>query len=274
MGRSLVYLLEVFVLLWAARMAYRLVYRRVDLNRELFQSNNHALAVATAGYLLGIVIALGGVLSGPSAGFLLDIRDIAVYGAEAIVLMLVAGFLCERVLLPDLDNSKEVVDKHNMGAAFVEAGMHIANGLIVLAINQGEAPWWVALVFWALAQLGLLIVGKLYDYATPHSIHAELRRGNAAVGLAFAGVLVGMGNIISISTAGDFDGWRQSLTYFGTDAAFGLLVLLIVKKIADVILAPGVRLGAEEVEAEPNMGAGLLEATGYLCGSLLVAWVL
>ena len=88
-----------------------------------------------------------------------------------------------------------------MGTAFVEAGMHIANGLIVLAIVQGEGPLWSGVAFWLLAQVVLVVAGLLYEWITPHSVHSELERDNAAVGLAFGGVLVGMGNIVSIAVA-------------------------------------------------------------------------
>ena len=80
----------------------------------------------------------GGALSGPSLGWQADLIGIAQYGLLAIFLMLVAGVLCERVLLPHFDNRKEIVEDQNMGTAFVEAGMHIANGLIVLAIAQAR----------------------------------------------------------------------------------------------------------------------------------------
>jgi uncharacterized membrane protein YjfL (UPF0719 family) len=274
-ARSLVYLLEGFALLWLAKIAYTQLYRRVDWRAELFERNNHALAVAACGYLFAICIALGGVLSGESESihWWEDLVDITLYGVATIVLMLVAGFLCEKVLLPHFNNTKEIIEDHNLGTAFVEAGMHIANGLIVLAIIQGSGPWWSGLVFWALAQGVLLLAGRLYEAVTAHSIHAELERNNAAVGLAFAGVLIGLGNIISVAVAGDFVSWRESLTFFATDALFGLLVLLLIKKLTDYLLAPGVKLGAEQIGEQPNIGAGLLEAFGYLGGSMLVIWV-
>ena len=273
MGRSVVYILEAFVLLWIAKAAYTGIYRRVNLKVELFEKNNHALSLATVGYLFGIVIALGGVLSGPSSGLKGDIIHIALYGIEAIVLMLIAGFLCEKVLLPHFDNTKEVVEDQNAGTAFVETGMHVANGLIVLAINQGTGAWWIGLIFWALAQVVLLIAGLLYEAITPYKIHEQLERDNTAVGLAFGGVLVGMGNIISIAVAGDFMGWKDSLIFFAEDAVFGFVVLFLIKKLTDVVLAPGIRLGDEQIEENPNVGAGLLEAFGYIGGSMLIVWV-
>ena len=273
MGRSAVYLLEAFVLLVIAKWAYTSLYRRVHLKEELFDKGNAALAVSTAGYLFGVVIALGGVLAGPSAGWQADLTATALYGLMTIVMMLVASWLCEKVLLPRFDNTKEVVEDQNLGTAFVEAGVHIGNGLILLAIQQGAGPWWVGVVFWALAQAVLLILGLLYEMATPHDIHDELERDNAAVGLAFAGVLVGMANIVSIAVAGDFTGWGEGLITFGVDAAFGLVILLIIRRLSDILLAPGVSLAAQQTQEKPRIGAGLLEAFGYVGASMLVVWV-
>ena len=273
MGRATVYLLEAFVLLVLAKWAYTGLYRRVCLREELFDKGNVALAVSTAGYLFGITIALGGVLVGPSAGWQADLQGIGLYGVMTIAMMLVASWLCEKVLLPSFNNTKEVVEDQNLGTGFVEAGVHIANGLILLAIQQGSGPWWVGVAFWALAQAALLIVGLLYERATPHSIHDELERDNAAVGLAFAGVLVGMGNIISLAVAGDFTGWRDGLITFGADVAFGLVILMIIKRLTDLVLAPGVSLAAQQTHETPRIGAGLLEAFGYVGGSMLVVWV-
>lgn len=274
MAWSAVYILETFLLLWLAKFAYVSLYRRVDLKREIFDRRNYALATATTGYLFGVIVAFGGVLAGPSAGWKADLLGIALYGIVSIALLLVASFLSEKVLLPHFDNTREVVQDRNMGTAFVEAGMHIANGLIILAIVQGDGPWWIGLVFWGLAQIILILVALLYEVSTRHSIHAELERDNAAVGLAFCGALVGMGNIISLAVAGDFLGWKASLLGFGSYAIFGLLMLQIVKRLTDMLLAPGVKLGKEQSDDQPSVGAGLFEAFGYVGASMLLVWAL
>ena len=160
-----------------------------------------------------------------------------------------------------------------MGTAFVEAGIHIANGLIVLAIVQGEGPLVSGIAFWLLAQAVLIVAGRLYEMITPHSIHDELERDNAAVGLAFAGLLVGMGNIISIAVAGDYSGWLVGLQVFAMKVGFGFVALYGIHKLTDVLLAPGISLGREQVKQQPNVGAGLIEAIGYLGGSTLIVWI-
>ena len=273
MGQTIAYLLEAFVLLFVAKQVYSKIFRRVDLSAELYGRNNHALAIAVSGYFLGISIALGGALTGPSQGLQADLLAVALYGLLAILLMLVAGFLCEKILLPHFNNTKEIIEDHNLGTAFVEAGIHVANGLIVLAIVQGEGPLLIGVAFWFLAQAVLLVAGRLYEAITSHSIHQELERDNAAVGLAFAGLLIGMGNIISIAVAGDYEGLMVGMETFAIDVVFGFFALYAIHKLTDAILAPGVSLGHEQIEQKPNVGAGLIEAVGYIGGSTLIVWI-
>ena len=110
MAWSVGFILEAFVLLWIAKFAYTRIYRRVDLQAELFERGNHALAVSIAGYLFGIIIAFGGVLEGTSAGWKADLAGIATSGIVAILLMLGASFMCEKLLLPHFDNTREIVE--------------------------------------------------------------------------------------------------------------------------------------------------------------------
>jgi len=279
MATGVVYVFEAFILLWIAKAAYGLIYRRVDIKAELFERKNVALAISLAGYLFGVVMALGGVLAdsggavtGAATAWNANLSSVAIYGVAAIVLMLVASFLCEKILLPHFDNTKEVVEDRNLGTAFVEAGMHCGNGLIVLAITQGQGPWWVGPIFWLLAQFVLIVTGLLYEWITTYNIHDELERDNTAVGLAFGGALVGMGNIVSMAVSGNFLGWKDSLMGFSSYAVFGLIVLFLIKKLTDMVLAPGVNLGDEQSREVPNVGAGLIEAFGYIGGSMLIIW--
>ena len=273
-GLSFVYLLEGFLLLVIAKSLYLKLYRKVDLNAELFGNNNLALAVSLCGYLLAICMALGGAISGPESGILSDLVQIAVYGVITIIVMLVAGYVCEKILLPGFDNTKEIVEDKNLGTASVEFGVHIANALVLLSIIQSQGTWQSALVFWGLAQIVFIIAAKIYEILTPYSIHDELERDNAAVGIALAGVFIGLGNIVSISVNGDFVGWKEDLTTFSLNIIFGFLVLFVVKQLTVLILASGNSLHEKQVSDTPNIGAGLIEALGYVGGSLLIVWAL
>ena len=273
-GLSFVYLLEGLLLLVIAKFLYLRLYRKVDLNSEIFGNNNTALAVAVCGYLLAICIALGGAIKGPDAGIVSDLVSIGIHGAIAIVVMLAVGFVCEKILLPGFDNTKEVVVDKNLGTASVEFGVHIANALVLLSILQSQGTWQSAIIFWGLAQIVFIIAARIYEALTPYSIHDELERDNTAVGIALAGVFIGLGNIVSISVIGDFVGWKEDLTTFGLNIIFGFIVLFVVKQFTTLMLASGTSLHEKQVSDTPNVGAGLMEALGYVGGSLLIVWTL
>ena len=286
-GESFVYILEAFVLLWIAKFAYSRLYRRVELNAELFNRDNQALAISTVGFYFGILIAFGGAISGESQGLRTDVFTIGIYGLSAIVLMLLASVMCEKILLPTFNNTKEVVQDRNLGVGFVEAGVYIANGLIILGASEGAVAatspvarafgalgsgMLVLLAFWLLAQVVLMIAGRLYEMVTPYRFLEELERDNAAVGLAFGGALIGIGNIIGLAAGGDFTGWSNSLMLFAVDVTSGFILLFFVHKFTDILLAPSVKLADEQTQEDPNIGAGLLEAFGYIGASILIVW--
>ena len=105
---------------------------------------------------------------------------------------------------------------------------------------------------------------------TSFDLHEQIENDNTAVGLAFAGVLIGFGNIIRLAGDGDFVSWTQSLSEFGYYAIMGLILLPLVRMFTDKVLLPGARLSDELVQDVPNVGAGAIEATMYLAASVLI----
>jgi|GEM_PF-240648 len=284
---SLVYIVEAYILFWLAKVGYTNIFRKVNLNEELFTRDNQAVAISTVGYFMGILIALGGAVSGESQGLEKDVVIIGLYGLISIVFMLLASFVADKLLLPKFNNTKEIIEDRNIGVGFVEAGIYIANGLIILSSSQGDVlksasantevdplveSVIVLAVFWVLAQIVMVIAGIFYEKMTVHNIHEEMEKDNGAVGLAFAGALIGIGNICGGAVRGDFTGWSSGLKDFGVNVLFGFVMLFIIHKLTDYILAPKVKLSDEQTQETPNIGAGLLEAFGYIGGSFLIVW--
>ena len=103
---------------------------------------------------------------------------------------------------------------------------------------------------------------------------AELR-DNVAVGVAFAGALVGVGNVLRVGLSGDFESWSANLTDFAYWTVAALVLLPVMRFLSDKLLAPGVSLTAELVQAEkPNVGAGFIEAFSYVAASMLIGWAI
>ncbi len=271
---ALIYLVAVFILFYLGKVFYDFSNRRINVREELVKKDNFALALAVAGYYFGLVIALGGVLSSESEGWMVDLIDIFFYGVISIILLNFSIYINDKIILRGFDNVKEIIDDQNPGTGIVEAANHIAIGMVIFGAMSGEGDWGTAATFWILGQAVLIVAGIVYNKILPFDLHAEIEKDNAAVGVAFAGVLIAIGNIIRIGAAGDFVSWEYNLSTFAGFVAFGLLLLPILRYITDKVLLPGERLTDELVNQErPNIGAGAIEAFSYIGASFLVGWV-
>lgn len=266
-----------FGIFWVGQLAYQKLFRRIELNLELFVKDNVAVAIALVGYYLGIVTALAGVLDKTAETWQERLLELTSYGATVILLMLVGAWIGDRLILHHCDCAREVKEEQNIGAALVEAGVHIANGLILSTALGGETgSWLVGLVCWLIG-LGVLIVAtRVYPRMTNYNVFREIYdRNNIAAGAALAGLLIGTGNIVRIAFASEFQSWQQSFTEYGTVLLLCLVALAVIRWIADLVLVPGVNISDEIVhQSVPNVGAGLIEAFAYIAGSFLIAWSL
>ncbi len=274
-GTGFIYLAVVLGLLVLGKWLYDALHRRFVLQTELVEKDNLAVAVAVSGYYLGLVIVLGGVVSGPASFSIVDdVIGLVMFGGLGIVLLNLSAWVNDTVVFSKFDNEKEIVEDRNTGMGAVEAGNYVAVGLITAGAMSGEGGLAPGLVYWIAGLAALVVAGLLYDKITSYDLHDEIEKDNAAVGVAFAGALIGFGNIIRLAGDGDFVSWNESLTQFGYYTVVGLVLLPLVRLFADKVLLPGASLSDELVKAQPNLGAGVLEAVSYLAASMLIGLTL
>ena len=270
-----VYLAVILVLLAVGKWVYDALHRRFVLRVELLEKDNLALAVTVAGYYLGLVIVLGGVVSGPASVSLLDdVIGLVIFGALAIVLLNLSAWVNDRLVFSRFDNEREIVEDGNVGVGILEGANYVAVGLITAGALSGEGGMASALAFWVTGLAALVVAGVLYDRITSYDLHDQIEGGNVAVAVAFAGILVGFGNVIRLAGEGDFVSWNESLTEFGYYLVVGLILLPLVRLFADKVLLPGARLADELVKEHPNLGAGVIEGVSYLAASMLIGLTL
>ena len=269
------YLAVVLALLAVGKWVYDALHRRFVLRTELIEKDNLAVALAVAGYYLGLVIVLGGVVSGPASFSVLDdVIGLVTFGLLGIVLLNLSAWINDKIVFSKFDNEKEIVEDRNAGMGAVEGGNYIAVGMITAGAMSGEGGLLPGLVYWVAGLVALIVAGLLYDKITSYDLHEQIEKDNVAVGVAFAGVLVGFGNIIRLAGEGDFVSWNESLTEFGYYAVVGLMLLPLVRLFADKVLLPGANLSDELVKDRPNLGAGVIEAVTYLAASILIGLTL
>ncbi|ACF13649.1 protein of unknown function DUF350 [Chloroherpeton thalassium ATCC 35110] len=272
-----IYLIAAFLVFLLGKAVYSLVNKsKFDVRHELLEQDNLAFALTLSGYFFGLVFAIGGVIFGPSNGLVEDLIDIFFYGIVSIVLLNLSIVINDKLILYKFDNVKEIIVDRNSGTGIVEAASYVAVGMNVSGAVSGQGGDLItALVFWALGQVTLILGGILYNLIVPFDIHDEIEKDNVAVGVAFAGVLVALGNIIRVGSAGDFISWYDNLSRFGADVLLGLLLLPIVRFTIAKVMLPGADITKEFVgQEEPNIGLGAVEAVSFISASLLIGWVL
>ncbi|KIX14256.1 DUF350 domain-containing protein [Dethiosulfatarculus sandiegensis] len=271
---ALVLLIGFFVVFWVGKMVYTLLHRQYDLNHELTQRDNPALALSLVGYYAGLVLSVGGALVGPGVSLVDSLIALAVYGLLAVVLLNISWWVCDLLILRKFKVNDELIRDMNQGTGVVVAGVFIASGFILFGAIQGESGGILtAVVYWLMGQALLVLASYVYDWITPYDLHKEIENDNVAAGVGFAGSLIGIGVLIGMSGSGSFEAWRESLLDYLSFALVGLVLLPVVRFLTDKVLLPGVSLTDEIANQEkPNLGAAYIEAFAYISGAFLIYW--
>ncbi len=269
-----IYLLAVITVFVISKLIYDLTNRRFKLKEELVKKDNFALALAVSGYYFGIVIAIGGAIVGDSAGLVDDLIDIFFYGIIAVIAMNISMVINDKIILYKFDNVNARIVDRNAGTGIVEFGNYIAVGLIIYGAISGEGGTLVtAIVFWILGLASLIIASFIYNIITPYDVHEHIEKDNIAVGIAFSGMLIGIGNIVRFSIAGDFTSWSENIINFAAIVILGLLLMPLIRFVCDMVLLPGEKLTKEIVgQDKPNLGAASIEALSYIAASFFIGW--
>jgi uncharacterized membrane protein YjfL (UPF0719 family) len=271
-----VYFLLAFALCWVGKKAYALFHPGTRVDVELTAKDNLAFAVPIGAYYLGILIVVGAPLSGqPGTSLARDALAVAAWGLLAVVLLNVSSLAMDAFVFRSVDLFEETVAGGNVAAGIVLAGMHVANALLVLGALADEGGLLPAAAFWVFAQCLLALGATAFLRLVHYDLATEIRRGNRAVALSLAGVLVAMANVLRLAISGPFEGWAPGFAAATGYALVGLALLFVARWLTDWLLLPGVTIRHEVVSQEtPNVGVGYLEALFYLGTSFLIAWTL
>jgi uncharacterized membrane protein YjfL (UPF0719 family) len=198
-----------------------------DPDDEIEEKSNLAVGLRRAGLYLGIMLGMYGVISGPSRGFLLDLFDIATYGAIVSVFFVFARAINDMIVLGTAKNTEQVKNG-NVGIALVECGALIATGIIAMSSMSGVGGnYLTAMAFFAIGQLLLLAVIVVYEWVTPWHVRKELHRGNPAAGLKVGSLMVAVAIATSGAISVDFLSWTKNLTILAVDGALAVFFMML-----------------------------------------------
>lgn len=275
--KAVVYLTATLVVFYSAKKSFEWV-ARYNLNEQLTEADNKAVAVAFAGFLIGVGIVLLSVLQGEehtgatesvALAYLIDIVVTVAWCLGGVLLLHIARLVNDKLIFYKFDNAKELVDDRNLGTGAAEAGSYVGSAFIIHAAVSGEsAGVWQAivstLVYFALGQLLFIVFGLLYQKMTRFDVHAEIERDNAAAGVSAGMNLVAIGVLLS-GYIKQFD----SLPGLGVWFVVAAFLLFTIRYLVDKLVLPGALLD-EEVKNDRNWGAALVEGTAAIAIAFIV----
>ncbi len=274
----LIYLSSSLILLFIGKWAFKLRKSTINFSNELVEKDNLAFSFAYVGYFAGLILAVGSAIYGESNGLLVDLVDMGIFGLLAIILLNLSSTIMDKITLSKFSIWKEITEDRNAGMGIIEGANYLGSGLIIFGAITGESGnllfgIYTALLYWVLGQVLILISTALYNKLVPYDIHKEIEKDNVAAGIAYAGLIIAMANLIRNGLMGNFDNWVDTLLEVGYEAGLGIIILPLIRTLVDKILLPGRNLNDEIANQEtPNSGAGLIEALGYIGGSMLIIW--
>lgn len=264
--------LAVIVLLVIARVVYRVILGQ-SMTETLIQNDNKAAAVALSGFLLGVINVIIPVLTGPSHSFWSDVGGTAAYGIGGIIAMTISGFIYERAIGIQL---RQQIAAGNLAAGIVSAAIHFASSQIVAGALSGDggsmAP---TIVFWIAGVAAMIVITYIFRLLTPYEDDELIRNDNVAAALGCGGLIIAIGMMVGYAVSGTFVGYTESFRSF----ALILLLVFILYPVRQIIVQMlflgggfSLRNGRldREIAEDRNVGAGLLEAVGYLATALIV----
>lgn len=279
--RSMVYLLVVIAVLWAARKAFDL-FASYNLAEQLTQKDNKAVALSFGGYLVGVGSVLLSVLRTDfsetpefeeaelesALEFFTGIGVAVAWCVGAILLLNLARIANDRLILNRFSNVKELVQDRNLGTGAVECGSYVGAGLLMQASVAGESAELgsaiaMTLLYFAVGQVMFVAFGMLYSTLVRYDVHDQIEKDNAAAGVSLGMSLVA----IAVLLAG-YIGHSSSLPGMVAWFVISLLLLIVTRYLVDKLMLPG-RLLDEEISEDRNWGAALVEG----CSAIVVAVV-
>jgi uncharacterized membrane protein YjfL (UPF0719 family) len=267
--------LATILLLIIARAVYGLALRE-SMTSVLIENDNKAAAIALGGFLLGVVQVIIPVLAGPSHSFWTDVQGVAAYGIGGIVAMTVSGLIFTWYSRLTGTPLRAQVAGGNVAAGIVVAGEYLAVGHVVSGALTGDGGSILpTIVFWLAGIVALLILTHLFKLLTTYNDAELISQGNIAAALGYAGLLVAIGMMVGYAASGTFTGYQEGFRAFGLMILLTLILYPVRQIIVQMLLLGGgfsLRNGRldHEIAQDRNIGAGILEAVGYIATAMLV----
>ncbi len=257
----------------------------INASDELLKKDNPAFGISLAATTFAITIMLTGTVYGsPEIDARYAITAVGAFGVIGIVLMALTRFIFDKITLPGVSLRDEIV-RGNIAVAIADAANVLAAAVIlrtvliwVIGFNMESI---VALLGgWAVSQFMLtgFTLAKRQMFKIVHKgadLQDQLRQGNIAVALRFAGLKIGAA--FAIATAAKIVVYEvydilPILAGWFIASLVAVVVWRLLSFVAERIILWRVDTKNEVVE-QKNIAIGALQAVIYISLGVLLSSV-
>lgn len=256
-------------------------------NDEITKRDNFAFGLSFAAGLAGLAIVLTGITSGNFADTLLEEAiQMGGYGLVGIALIKLGHFFQDKVALRKVDLHFEIV-KGNVTAALIEFG-HIVTVAILIrsaliwVLTEGWHGLPIVIAAFIIGNIIMLLVSQyrvqLFKRTNKNGdcLQQAIKDNNLAVGVRYAGFLIGSGLAITAATGlapYNAENINMSLLYWAGAAIFSLIMFIFLHLITIKIILSGTDI-SDEVNRQKNVGVAAISATTSFAIGLTMATLL
>jgi len=234
------------------------------INEMLFR-DNPALGIRYALFAIAVVFAVLGIFDraqGDSGAWLFTQNALL-----AVILIYLSRYLNDWLILYHFSNNREVVQEKSSAVAVVEGATYLASAYVIAgAFYDWENGLWIALVWFFIGQLMLILLALLYRLVGK-GVDAALDEHNLAVGISLAGFLLSGGMVCGAVISGPSQGWRSDMITIALYLSAWVFLMLMAHFISDKLTFRSSHLG-EEVMEQRNIAAALFKAVIFIAVTL------
>ncbi len=267
--------LVIVIALFAAMRWFSGWMERIDSSNELLIKDNPAFGISLAGKVFGIAIVLSGMIFGGNVEMVYSVGSVLLTGLSSVFFMAVAHVIFTKITLSKIVVRNEIV-RGNSAVAMADTGNILAAAIILRAITEWLPPYGVTglvafVAAFAISQVlftcTTLLKIKFFSLINRQSsLIQELKAGNRAVAMVFAGRKIGTAFAISlaanvIATESNQIGlilFTWFLVSILTVIAFEILCFIATKLILYKVDIQS------EIVAQKNVALGALQAVIYI----------
>lgn len=255
----------------------------IDASHELLKKDNPAFGISLAGATFGVAVMLSGAMYGsPENDVAYTVAAVAAFGVLGIGLMALTRLIFDKVTLPAVRLRDEIVGG-NRAVAIADAGNVIAAAIIVRAVMVWvtvDTPEGIiallggyAISQFLLTAMTILRIRLFGARSGGNCLQTELKSGNAALALRFAGQKIGAA--FALATAAQIVVYEEYeiVPILGAWFCASIVVILVWKAlswIAGRVILFGVD-SDDEVVKQKNVAVGALQAVVYISLGMLVS---